>query len=253
MSLPRGVKPTTCPIEVETVGNRLLVMTNDGIMTAELPDSLANPYEDALSIPFYMASNTYFDWFDGGLREVRKDFESVYIASEGITSTNAVRVYWMDDDSTAWEALGTFTSNNQEMRWSDSSTRPNTKRLKLRLQHLNSSTDPYSTPRVDAVRVKYAPMVADRWRWQFPIIVADTQVMLDGTLNVQTAAQMVTSLNGLIQRVAPFTFVDVDNTSYTVKITSATKQVYEMEQLPGGTRVFTYIYNLTVEQVDSNL
>lgn len=53
--------------------------------------------------------------------------------------------------------------------------------------------------------------------------------------------------------VAPFTFVDVDNTSYTVKVTSATKQVLEMEQLPSGTRIFTYIYNLTVEQVDSNL
>lgn len=253
MQLPRGVKPATCPIEVETVGNRILVMTNSGIMASDLPDSLANPYEDARDTPFTFASHVEFEWFDGGLREVRKDFESVYIASEGITSTNAVRVYWMDDDSTAWEALGTFTSNNQEMRWSDSSTRPNTKRLKLRLQHLNSSTDPYSTPRVDAVRVKYAPMVADRWRWQFPIIVADSQVMMDGSLNVQTAAQMVTSLNGLIQRVAPFTFVDVDNTSYTVKITSATKQVLEMEQLPSGTRIFTYIYNLTVEQVDSNL
>lgn len=253
MQLPRGVKPTTCPIEVETVGNRILVMTNSGIMTAELPDSLANPYEDARDLPFAPTSYIEFEWFDGGLREVRKDFESVYIAGEGFSATTFAYVLWKDDDSTAWELLGSVSANNTELRWSNSATRPNTKRLKLRIEPYNVGSNPYTSPRIDAIRVKYAPMVSDRWRWQFPIIVADNQVMMDGSLNVQTAAQMVTSLNGLIQRVAPFTFVDVDNTSYTVKVTSATKQVLEMEQLPSGTRIFTYIYNLTVEQVDSNL
>ncbi len=215
--------------------------------------SLAKSSADERDIPFGSIGYTEFEWFDGGLREVQKDFESVYISGEGFTDKREAAVWWKDDASTDWELLGLVETNTAELRWSDSATRPNTKRLKLRVDLYNFSSDAYASPRIDAIRVKYAPMVSDRWRWQFPIIVADSQVMMDGSLNVQTAAQMVTSLNGLIQRVAPFTFVDVDNTSYTVKVTSATKQVLEMEQLPSGTRIFTYIYNLTVEQVDSNL
>lgn len=252
MQLPRGVKPTTCPIEVETVGNRILVMTNSGIMTAELPDSLANPYEDARDLPFTIMSSIEFEWFDGSLREVKKDFESVYVSGEEFSAYTYAYVLWKDDDSTAWELLGAITANNTELRWSNSATRPNTKRIKLRVDLYNQSSNPYTSPRIDAIRVKYAPMVVDRWRWQIPIEVCDNQEMLDGVMNPVSAATMRTNLNALVMRVPPFSFTDLYGDTYDVKVTNSQWSVVEM-LYQGSAKVVKSVLSLTLEQVVSNL
>ncbi|WP_230677640.1 hypothetical protein, partial [Streptococcus pneumoniae] len=70
------------------------------------------------------------DWFFGGLYEIYKDFESVYISGDNLSSSLYAQVYWKDDDSTGWELLGTCTSPRTELRWSNYATRPASRQIK---------------------------------------------------------------------------------------------------------------------------
>jgi hypothetical protein len=185
------------------------------------------------------------DWFFGGLKEIYKDCESVYVAGDNIDSNNYVEVYWRDDGSTAWELLGTCTATRQELRWSDYATRPNTRQIKLGLALYSKTAG--STPIVRAVRLKYMAMVQDRYRWSLPIAVSDLQQMVDGKENPYTSVQMRAHLETLITRVPPCIFQDVDGVQYEVKILSASEQIERYELIDGAARLQT-VYSLQVEQ-----
>ena len=119
----------------------------------------------------------------------------------------------------------------------------------IRLGLLLSTTDITATPRVQAVVVKYLPMITDRERWVLPIVVADNQEMRDGTLNVQTAAQQLAHLKALVASVSPVTYVDVDGTEYEVKITGAGRRVLRMQQELDGTRRVDWLFNIAIEEM----
>lgn len=194
------------------------------------------------------------DWFNGGIREVQKDFESIYIDADNLSAANGyINAYWMDEDSTDWEFLGTFNqSGGQEIRWSNPSTRPNSRRIKLKF-HLFCL--PTNRMRINAIRTKFQPMVTDRWRWQIPIRIAGTaQQFIDGDTQITyTEAQQIAHLDGLTKRVPPFIFKDTDGSQYEVKVVNASRGVDSFERLPGAatTRV-DYVYNLVLEQVTSD-
>ena len=177
-----------------------------------LSDYALNPYYDSLHdyMPFGWIE---WDWFDGPIREIRKDYESVTVIGQNITSSTPVKVYWQDDSSTDWELLGTCDTDEEELRWTlASGVRPNTRRFKLALQLV--STDGDDTPRIDAVRVKYHPMLQDQFRYVVPIKVSGNsrapQELFDLTVqtasNNDTGAEQLAHLNGLVKQVAPFSF-----------------------------------------------
>lgn len=217
-----------------------------------IPGSATSPYRVGNYTPDYFS---YFetDWFSGGIREVWKDFESIYIDGDNLSSSNGyVEVYWMDEGSTDWEYLGVVNqSGGQELRWSNPTTRPNTRRIRLRFHLFCNAAN---RMRINAIRVKFQPMVTDRWRWQIPILIANTaQQFVDGdTQTTYTEAQQIAHLDGLTTRVPPFIFKDTDGSSYEVKVINASRGVDGFERLPGAatTRV-DYVYNLVLEQVTS--
>jgi hypothetical protein len=230
----------------DTVNNYLWVTGPYVVYRYRLPIDNPNPYKDnSGNVKYFPGGFIETPWFYSGLKEIRKDCESVYVTGENITSARPVKVYWKDDDSTDWEYLGTVTSNRQELRWSDPATRPNTRQIKLGIV---MTTDDYTqSPRIDAIRLKYQNMVQDRWRWQLSISVSDDQEMLDGELNIYTKERQRTHLEALAKSVSPILFEDVDGTQYEVKVLGATEQVerYEYtEQQPNYTSVFSF----TVEQ-----
>lgn len=187
-------------------------------------------------------------WFYGSLREVLKDFESVYIDGDSIDASNYIEVYWKDDDSTEWELLGTATSPTTELRWSNYANRPSSRRIKIALGLYNSQQ--ISTPVVTAIRIKYMPMIRDRWRWQIPIWVSNNQQMVDGDINPYNAAQMRVHLDGLTKQVPPFIFEDPEGTQYEVKIMNASQQLTRVDWMQETLSFDTqYVYNLVVEQV----
>lgn len=186
------------------------------------------------------------DWFFGGLKEVEKDFESVYISGEDMAAGQYVRVYWKDDASTEWELLGTVTSDRQELRWSDYSTRPQSRQLKIGLEM--HTTDPTASPLLRAVRVKYHPMVSDWFRWSFPILCSNNQQELGGTISAYNANQKRSHLDTLITQVPPFIFRDMDGVEYEVKVMGCAIQNDDVEWIDGQL-VFNSIYNMTIEAI----
>jgi len=186
------------------------------------------------------------DWFYGGLQEVRKDMESVYILGEDISANQSVDVYWQDDDSTGWELLGTVTGNRTELRWSDYATRPNTRQIRLGLLlHTNDST---LTPIIRAVRVKFHSMIADWFRFRLPLQVSDDQAMLDNDLNPYNAKQQLTHLLALSTQVAPIIIEDLLGVQYEAKVLDASFQIDKAEYINSEKRV-SGTFHLTVEQV----
>jgi len=188
------------------------------------------------------------DWWYGGLREVQKDMESVYILGENLTATQKISVYWQDDESTTWELLGTATGDRTELRWSDYDTRPNTRGL--RLGFLLQTNDAALSPMLRAVRVKYHSMVTDWERFRLPIQVSDQQMMVDDDLNIYTGKQQWTHIRALTKQVPPVIFEDPFGVQLEVKIVDASFQMdrYDYINNEGQARI-SGVYHVTVEQV----
>lgn len=186
------------------------------------------------------------DWFFGGLKEVEKDFESVYLSGEDFAAGQYVEVYWKDDASTAWELLGTVSDNREELRWSDYTTRPQSRQLKIGL--LMRTTDPTASPLIRAVRVKYHPMVSDWFRWSFPVLCSNNQQELGGGVSGYNANEKRSHLDTLITQVPPFIFRDMDGTEYEVKVMGCAIQNDDVEWY-NGEMVFNSIYNMTIEAI----
>ena len=99
--------------------------------------------------------------------------------------------------------------------------------------------------------MKYVASVADRWRWQLPIRVADYTEMLDGNYMDRTADQQWADLDAAIRSVAPITFVDVDGTSYGVKVTAGQSSIAKFEMV-GGYPSYERMWYLSLLQVSAN-
>ncbi len=243
-SLPRGVQGNCLAWQV--ADNKLFAGAGSTTQRIYLPKNAENPYRDvAGTAKFHPSGYLETNWFYGGLKEIQKDFESVYIAGENITPDRYIQLYWQDDDSTDWELLGTVTSNRQELRWSDLSTRPNSRQLKIALV---MTTDEYGeTPVVNAIRVKYQPMVMDRFRWSLPISISDYAQMVDNSTSPYTGAQQAAHLDSLITRVPPFIYEDVDGLQYEVKVLAATESLQTFD-LVNGLPKLEKVQQLTIEQ-----
>jgi hypothetical protein len=247
-SLPRGLQGKGLAWQV--ADNKLIAGAGSTVQRIYLPKNAENPYRDVAGTAKFHPSGYYeTNWFYGQLKEIYKDFESVYIAGENITTDRYVEVYWQDDASTDWELLGTITTNRQELRWDDLATRPNSRQLKLAI---TMTTDEYGeTPVVNAIRVKYQPMVMDRYRWSLPLSISDYAQMVDNSTSPYTAAQQTTHLDSLITRVPPFIFEDVDALQYEVKVLAATESLQTYDLINGLTKL-EKVYQLTLEQVTTS-
>ena len=170
------------------------------------------------------------------------------VMGDDISSVQPVRVYWVDEDSDAWEYLGEVTASGQELRWSNYATRPNSKQLRIGLGIYAKETINYAgTPVIRAVRVKYHNMITDTFRWNLPIQISDNQIT-NTTLNTYTAAQMRAHLDSLVRQVPPVIYEDVDGVQYECKVLDCTVQLDKLEAVNSVQR-YSAVYRLTVEQV----
>jgi hypothetical protein len=215
--------------------------------------SARNPYNDA-STTYMPAGWMEWDWFDSTVLEKYKDYDAVTIIGENFSSGVNARIYWKDDGSTGWELLGTIDENNEQIRWTyPYTTRPDTRRFKLGM--LLQTNDADETPRVQAIRVKYHLMIDDWWRWSLQVDVSGTaeayQMSTDGTRNTLTSAQIKSNLEALAaDRHIPFLYVDVDGTSYEVKIKDANFSYTSQQYIEAtSTGRWEGVFNLVVEQI----
>lgn len=252
INLPPGLNVRDLAFQSD--GQYLWVATVRGsrayAMQIVLPNDLNNPVKDNNTLVQYAPYGWMeTDWFHGGLLEIQKDFESVYLSGENLTASQWAKVYWQDDDSTTWEYLGQVTADRAELRWSSAGTRPNSRQIKIGV--LIYTTTANESPIVKAVRVKFHPMLTDLFRWNVAIRVADGIHFIDNAIEARTAAQLKTALETVITSVPPVTLVDIDGVSYTVKCEQAvfTPTRFWFE---GSTKKWEGVYRLTLRQVVAN-
>lgn len=186
-----------------------------------------------------------FPAYTGGLLEVQKDMESLYLDGEQLSSTASVDVYWRDDDSTHWENLGVITATGTEKRWT--SNRPNTKKIRLGL--LLRTTNATTTPIVRAIRLKYMAMVRDRFRWSFTVRVGTNLETVAGTVETRSAATQRADLWTAAASVPPVAYVDLDGTSYTVKVLDATETAGKYQRSLAGAVTYDGHFSVSLLQV----
>ena len=211
-----------------------------------IDDYALNPYNstDSRFMPYGWLETPRFY---GDLKKVDKDCESVFVTGEFPAGTS-VSIYYQSDQLATWTLLGTVTEDNTELRFSDYTTRPTGKWVRLGV--LMATDDPTVTAKIKAIVLKYMPMTMDRERWQLPILIQQEQEMLDGTQDTQTYAQKMAHLRGLITRVAPFTLVDLDGTAYQVKVVGANRSVYQYASRVGaGDALVDWVITVSLEQV----
>ena len=247
--LPTNTEIYITSLYYHRVKQKLYVGTNKGAIwhvTANDSPNVLLLDELAYTAPYATLET---DWIYGGLKDVDKDWESVLILGDNISEEYPVRVYWIDEDSLFWEYLGEVTATGQELRWTDYTTRPNSKQLCIGLGLYAKYTPDWSaTPIVRAVRVKYHNMVRDTYRWNLPLQVSDDQTMLDGALNPYSASDMRTHLDTLVRQVPPVILEDFDGTQYECKVLDATVQTDKFEYV-NGAKTYSEVYRVTVEQV----
>ncbi|MFN8468589.1 MAG: hypothetical protein U0X20_23725 [Caldilineaceae bacterium] len=243
-TLPAGLTPSCLYHDRDLA--RLWVATSQGLVFyTGIDDTAINPWNSSSSR--YMPTAWVETMrFYGDLMRVDKDFESVFVAGDFPAGTG-VDIYYQSDQDPTWRLLGQVSDDGEEVRWSDYTLRPTGKWLRLGL--LLSTNDPTKSPKVRAIVVKYMPMVLDRERWNLPLMLASNQEMLDGELSTYTAAQQVAHIKSLIRSVEPVVFEDLDGTQYDVKVVGASRQVYELDMLPGAQKNVTWVYTVAMEQV----
>jgi hypothetical protein len=214
----------------------------------ELDDYTLNPYNSGSSLyqPYGWLEQ---DRFYGGQHLLNKDFESVTIVADNLSTNVNVKVYFQDEGSTAWESLGTATSDSQELRWSTHSTRPQGKWIKLGLLlQTNSGTE---TPRVRAVVVKFMPMVNERIRDSMTLMLKDYIQMPDGDPDDYTRAQQLTHVQSMIASVIPIIYTDPLGVQYEAKITDYSMNIPDFAYENSANVVKEMDIMLVVEQVPS--
>lgn len=218
-------------MKLDAKNNYIWVGTKEGvILRAAYPPSIVNPLKDNnANLLFDRYSWIEFDRFYGGTRRLNKDWESVTLFGEDFATADdgEVLVYWKDEESTDWELLGTSTGDGSELRWDDRSTRPAGKWLQLGL--LLSTSNESVSPVIEAINVKFLPIVVDRYGWDITVPISGNQQLTDGTTISYTAAQMKTHLESLIAQVPPIVFEDLDGTEYECWIKDHNMQVQEYE------------------------
>lgn len=214
-----------------------------------MPDYALNPFNDDNS---YYMPRAWFqqDRYYGGLKLVDKAFDQVTIEGDNLSTNVNVKVYWQDQDSTAWEYLGTITKDSQGLRW-PFATRPIGRWLKLGL--LLQTNDGDETPRVRAVIVKNLPFPNDRIRDTMTLTLKDYIELPGGGKDTYTRAQQWAHIKSLIETKGTFVYQDPFGDQYEVAIIqySATAPIYDyrgssnkldemevmliVEQIPDGT------------------
>lgn len=211
------------------------------------PMTVVNPVRNREDKFFARTGWIEQDRYYGDYVALPKDWESVYVDTETMDSAT-IYVYWQDQDSTDWELLGSSTTEDFELRWSDYDTRPDSKWIKLGLLFRTDSED--KTPIIRAHRVKSHAMVTDRARWSLSIMVHDDQEMLDGELNTYTADQMNTHLASLVETTGPLIYVHLDGTYHEVKVEGYRRRVSEYEWLiDNATAHIKWEWNLTLLEI----
>lgn len=229
--------------------DRLWVGTKNCSYYVRISDMAKNPYIDSLSgskAMFMPSGWVESPWFDGALMEMPKYLHSVYVVGENISASNPVEV-WYKVGGGNWTLLGTATGTESELEWAGPTGWVAPRRVKLGLLVRGSAVS--GSARVQALRLKFLPVIGDRARWQLSVMCHDNQQLASGAINPYTMAQQVAHVKSLITSQVPIIFEDVDGQKYAVFLLQWSRQITDWEWQPGAAAAtYKVVYNLSIEQ-----
>lgn len=209
-----GVMPSHghCCLYYDFNTSKIWIGGTFSIVSLRFPDYTISPLNDTNAV-FAPSAWLETPWLNGGLVDTNKDFESVYIKGSELASGQTVTVFWQERGED-WQELGTVDADGEELRWSTAATRPAAKEIKLGFRLFSTSLT--ASPNIEAIRLKFRHNVEDRWAWTLIMPIHANQQMLDDAVNPYTRDQVVAHLEALVKSTPPFTYTDIDGTSYTV-------------------------------------
>lgn len=214
-----------------------------------MPDQLLNPYNDPNSV-YWPHGWAEWDWWQGGVRTLEKDFESITLLTEGVTANQTITVYYKTIDDADWVELGTATENDVTLRFDGvAGNRPSAEKLKLAMKM--ETDDQTKTPLLRSMIMRYRTKSNDRYGWRISFVAGDKMEFVDGTIqNEFDYAEQVAHLDGLQTQTPPFIFEDTDGKKYEVDCVDYDTEVIKYERIGDVIDQFT-VYRWTLEQVTS--
>lgn len=219
----------------------------------QTPSKLFTTVYAHYSRPFWVET----PWIYGGLKTLVKDWESVTLAIDRAIDTQSAdwstTVYYKVDEGDSWTQLGTDTYEDEDVivehRWSNLTTRPASKKMKIGILHqpLDWDYTDQNVPRLRTMSIKYHAMLRDRWQWSINVPASDAP-MASGRSNPYSKAEQETHLDGLIQQDGPFILRDITGAQYEVKVLAGFSQPTKIEWVDNSLS-YVLMYSLTLDQV----
>ena len=229
--LPSGIRLSARAFLFMPGMSYLYIGTEQGIVFAlPVPDSARNPLridkfnwnqaELPSNFPLpqrYLYNDegfVEFPLYSGGLKRLRKDVQSVFIAGD-IEGGGTVEVLWRDKLKDDWQSLGIASEDETELIF-PLLNRPlgNSFQLGLNLD----AAEPLATPVVRSIVTKFHTMVDERYRWSMTLQINPNQTQLDGTIIREPLAERRRNLAAALHLVRPVQFTDIDGKEYLVKL-----------------------------------
>jgi hypothetical protein len=176
-----------------------------------------NGYVYKLSTTNYKTQGWYqSSYFDANLPSIDKLYQSVTVKHDALATGQSVVVYYKYAESSAWVTLGTSNTLASTEKTISFPTATYSKKITLKVE-LNTTTTTAS-PKVTEVIMKYTLYPERKFMWTMRLLAKTDCQLLDRTTDTRTAVQIREALEDLMSTQSLYTFVDIDETSYTVLV-----------------------------------
>ena len=165
----------------------------------------------------YASSGWYqSSYFDANLPNYDKLYNQVVVKHDPLTEGQSVVVKYKFKEADSWTTLGTSNTVGAIEKTLSFAAGTSSKKISLRVELATTNTS--TTPTLTEVVMRYSLYPTRKWQWNMRLKLKENIFLLDGTQETRTAAQMRTALENLLSTQSLYTFVDIDETSYTVMV-----------------------------------
>lgn len=159
--------------------------------------------------------------FDAGTPGLLKLWNAITFHVDLPTTACSLYVEYSVDGGNQWTVLGSVTKDTAATRYSKTYKFPSggVRATRLKYRVTLRSTDTTRSPQLRSVVVRYLPLPEPGWRWDFSVIVSDSQELLDGTVQELDSAAMAAKINAIetaFRTQALVNFKDVDSQEWTI-------------------------------------
>lgn len=172
-----------------------------------------------LNESLYSTSNTGIvesSWIDADLFSLDKLWNSLVIYHDTLPASTSITAKYKLDDDSAWNTFTNGTSNTSGTTNFSAAFPTGTIGKKLKYQLSLITANSAVTPTVQDVVAKYILNPPVKKKWQFAVVLGNDTILLDGTREPKSGAELEAGLWSAIDKDALLSFTDADNSTFNV-------------------------------------